>query len=201
MQYHKLKTTEKSGINNCKNKEPLQITLINFQISLNKYVVIRTRIPAGSNLKEATNSGPALDTKGVIAAIEVPQSAKGSIIKNQFRIEFIRSADNLFKVVLCIYLKNDLAFRRKSKRMARIVIDEPITSSTRVSVLKALKQIEDREFPALIVRIDSPGVPLGIAKKYILPLKDSKIKDVKSLLVLGTYQHLEAFILVLHLTK
>jgi len=46
-------------------------------------------------------------------------------------------------------------FRRKSKkRMARIVIDEPITSSTRVSVLKALKQIEDREFPALIVRID-----------------------------------------------
>ena len=50
-------------------------------------------------------------------------------------------------------------FRRKSKkRMARIVIDEPITSSTRVSVLKALKQIEDREFPALIVRIDSPAV-------------------------------------------
>ena len=49
-------------------------------------------------------------------------------------------------------------FRRKSKkRMARIVIDEPITSSTRVSVLKALKQIEDREFPALILRIDSPG--------------------------------------------
>jgi len=27
--------------------------------------------------------------------------------------------------------------------MARIVIDEPITSSTRVSILKALKQIED----------------------------------------------------------
>ena len=64
-------------------------------------------------------------------------------------------------------------FRRKSKkRMARIVIDEPIASSTRVSVLKALKQIEDREFPALIVRIDSPGVLLGIAKKYTLLLKD-----------------------------
>jgi len=52
--------------------------------------------------------------------------------------------------------------RRKSKKsMARIVIDEPITSSTRVSVLKALKQIEDREFPALIVRIDSPGGTVG----------------------------------------
>jgi len=64
-------------------------------------------------------------------------------------------------------------FRRKSKkRIARIVIDEPITSSTRVSVLKALKQIEDREFPALIVRIDSLGVLLGIAKKYTMLLKD-----------------------------
>jgi len=93
-------------------------------------------------------------------------------------------------------------FRRKSKkRMARIVIDEPITSSTRVSVLKALKQIEDREFPALIVRIDSPGVLLGIAKKYTLLLKDLKIKDVKSLPVLGTSQHQEVFTLVLHLTK
>ena len=56
--------------------------------------------------------------------------------------------------------------------MARIVIDEPITSSTRISILKALKQIEDREFPALIVRIDSPEVPLVIVKKYTLLLKD-----------------------------
>ena len=85
--------------------------------------------------------------------------------------------------------------------MARIVIDEPITNSTRVSVLKALKQIEEREFPALIMRIDSPGVQLVIAKKYTLLLKDLEIEDVKSLLVLGIYQHLEEFTLVLHLTK
>ena len=53
-------------------------------------------------------------------------------------------------------------FKRKlKKRMARIVIDEPITSSTRVSILKALKQIEEREFPALIIRIDSPGGTVG----------------------------------------
>jgi hypothetical protein len=57
-------------------------------------------MPAGRSLNEATNSGPALDTRGVIAAIEVPQRAKGRIIKNQFRIEFIRSADSLFKVDL-----------------------------------------------------------------------------------------------------
>ena len=58
---------------------------------------MRTSTPAGRSLKEATKSGPALDTNGVIAAIEVPQSANGSIIKSQFKIEFIRSADNLFK--------------------------------------------------------------------------------------------------------
>ncbi len=67
---------------------------------LSKYVVIRTRIPAGNNLKDATNSGPALVTRGVIAAIDVPHKAKGSIIKNQFKIKFIKSVDNLFIVIL-----------------------------------------------------------------------------------------------------
>jgi len=93
-------------------------------------------------------------------------------------------------------------FRRKSKkRMARIVIDEPITSSTRVSVLKALKQIEDREFPALIVRIDSPGGTVGDSQEIYSAIKRLKIKDVKSLLALVISQHLEVFTLVLHLTK
>ena len=56
--------------------------------------------------------------------------------------------------------------------MARILIDEPITSSTRVSVLKALKQIEDREFPALIVRIDSPGGTVGDSQEIYSAIKD-----------------------------
>jgi len=63
-------------------------------------------------------------------------------------------------------------FRRKSKkRMARIVIEEPITSSTRIATLKALKQIEDREFPALIVRIDSPGGTVGDSQEIYSALK------------------------------
>ena len=69
-------------------------------------------MPAGNNLKEATNSAPPLDTRGVIAAIEVPHNAKGSIIKNQLRIKFIKSADKLLIVVLRLILKskkNDLA--------------------------------------------------------------------------------------------
>ena len=71
-------------------------------------------------------------------------------------------------------------FRRKSKkRMARIVIDEPITSSTRINVLKALKQIEEREFPALIVRIDSPGGTVGDSQEIYSAIKRLKDKGCK----------------------
>ncbi len=71
-------------------------------------------------------------------------------------------------------------FRRKSKkRMARVVIDEPITSLTRVSVLKALKQIEDREFPALILRIDSPGGTVGDSQEIYSAIKRLKEKGCK----------------------
>ena len=53
-------------------------------------------------------------------------------------------------------------WRRKSrKRLARISIEGPISGSTRNWVLKALKQIEEREFPALLLRIDSPGGTVG----------------------------------------
>tara|TARA_Y100001968_G_scaffold299276_1_gene309778 strand:+ start:17 stop:826 length:810 start_codon:yes stop_codon:yes gene_type:complete len=53
-------------------------------------------------------------------------------------------------------------FRRKSKRrMARIIIEGAINGATRKSVLKAIKQIEEREFPALLLRIDSPGGTVG----------------------------------------
>ena len=51
--------------------------------------------------------------------------------------------------------------RKSRKRMARIVIEGPITGSTRKLVLKALKQVEEREFPALLLRIDSPGGTVG----------------------------------------
>jgi len=77
-------------------------------------------------------------------------------------------------------------FRRKSKkRMARIEIDEPITSSTRISVLKALKQIEDREFPALIVRIDSPGGTVGDSQEIYSAIKRLKDKGCKVIASFG----------------
>ena len=53
-------------------------------------------------------------------------------------------------------------WRRKSRRrIARIVVDGPITGSTRQRVLKALRDVEEREFPALLLRIDSPGGTVG----------------------------------------
>ena len=51
--------------------------------------------------------------------------------------------------------------RKSRRRMARIVVDGPITGSTRQRVLKALRDVEEREFPALLLRIDSPGGTVG----------------------------------------
>tara|TARA_Y100001968_G_scaffold333944_1_gene401580 strand:+ start:19715 stop:20491 length:777 start_codon:yes stop_codon:yes gene_type:complete len=59
--------------------------------------------------------------------------------------------------------------------MARIIIEGPITGSTRRFVLKAIKQVEEREFPALLLRIDSPGGTVGDSQEIhraLLRLKD-----------------------------
>ena len=49
-------------------------------------------------------------------------------------------------------------WRRKTRKaMARIAIEGPIAGATRTRVLKALKQVQDRECAALLLRIDSPG--------------------------------------------
>ena len=77
-------------------------------------------------------------------------------------------------------------FKRKSKkRMARIVIEEPITSSTRIATLKALKQVEEREFPALILRIDSPGGTVGDSQEIYSAIKRLKSKGCKVIASFG----------------
>ncbi|MFM7676849.1 MAG: signal peptide peptidase SppA [Synechococcus sp.] len=53
-------------------------------------------------------------------------------------------------------------WRRKARRtMARIAIEGPIAAATRQRVLTALRQVEERECPALLLRIDSPGGTVG----------------------------------------
>jgi protease IV len=48
-----------------------------------------------------------------------------------------------------------------SKQIARIEISGAIGSSTRKAVLAALKTVEEQKFPALLLRIDSPGGTVG----------------------------------------
>lgn len=48
-------------------------------------------------------------------------------------------------------------FSRSRKQIARIEITGLIAAPTRKRVLEALKTVEERKFPALLLRIDSPG--------------------------------------------
>ena len=55
--------------------------------------------------------------------------------------------------------------------MARIELRGPITASTRDAVLKQLKQVVKRKFPALLLRIDSPGGTVGDSQEIYAALK------------------------------
>jgi len=51
--------------------------------------------------------------------------------------------------------------RKQRRTLARITIEGPIAGATRSRVLKALRQVEQRDCPALLLRIDSPGGTVG----------------------------------------
>ena len=67
--------------------------------------------------------------------------------------------------------------------MARIVVEGPINGATRKRVLKALKEVAAREFPALLLRIDSPGGTVGDSQEIhaaILRLREKGCRVVAS---------------------
>ena len=74
--------------------------------------------------------------------------------------------------------------RRKShRRMARIVVEGPINGATRQRVLKALLEVKRREFPALLLRIDSPGGTVGDSQEIhaaLLRLREKGCRVVAS---------------------
>ena len=74
-------------------------------------------------------------------------------------------------------------WRRKSRRrMARIAIEGAISGSTRRRVLKAL-EVQEREFPALLLRIDSPGGTVGDSQEIhaaLLRLREKGCRVVAS---------------------
>ena len=76
-------------------------------------------------------------------------------------------------------------FKKKtSKQIARIEITGAIASETRKQVLKAFKTVEEKKFPALLLRIDSPGGTVGDSQEIYAALrrlqKDKEVKVVAS---------------------
>lgn len=68
------------------------------------------------------------------------------------------------------------------KQIARIEITGAIASATRKRVLEALKTVEEKKFPALLLRIDSPGGTVGDSQEIYAALKRlrEKIKIIAS---------------------
>ncbi|BAU14503.1 signal peptide peptidase SppA, 36K type [Leptolyngbya sp. NIES-3755] len=68
------------------------------------------------------------------------------------------------------------------KQIARIEVKGAIAGATRNRVLESLKTVEEREFPALLLRIDSPGGTVGDSQEIYEALKRlrQKIKIVAS---------------------
>ncbi len=73
-------------------------------------------------------------------------------------------------------------FRNYRQQIARLEITGAIAGGTRKRVLKALKTIEERGYPALLLRIDSPGGTVGDSQEIYAALKRlrSKLKIVAS---------------------
>lgn len=71
---------------------------------------------------------------------------------------------------------------RPRKQIARIEISGAIAGNTRKRVLEALKTIEEKRFPALLLRIDSPGGTVGDSQEIYSALKrlGKKLKIVAS---------------------
>ncbi|MBW4458723.1 MAG: signal peptide peptidase SppA [Nodosilinea sp. WJT8-NPBG4] len=65
--------------------------------------------------------------------------------------------------------------RRSCKSIARIEVTGVIGAATRKRMLEALKEIEERRFPALLLRIDSPGGTVGDSQEIYTALK--RLKD------------------------
>ena len=68
------------------------------------------------------------------------------------------------------------------KQIARIEITGAIASGTRKRVLEAIKTVEEKKFPALLLRIDSPGGTVGDSQEIYGALKElgKKTKIVAS---------------------
>jgi protease IV len=72
--------------------------------------------------------------------------------------------------------------RPKRKQIARIEVTGAIAGATRKRILAALKTVEEKGYPALLLRIDSPGGTVVDSQEIYAALKElrSKVKVVAS---------------------
>lgn len=71
---------------------------------------------------------------------------------------------------------------RFRKQIARIEVSGVIAGATRKHLLEALKTVEEKKFPALLLRIDSPGGTVGDSQEIYSALKRlrDKVKIIAS---------------------
>ena len=82
-------------------------------------------------------------------------------------------------------------FRKKTrKQIARIEITGAIASETRKHVLKAFKTIEEKKFPALLLRIDSPGGTVGDSQEIYAALR--RLQQEKEVKVVASFGNISA---------
>lgn len=62
-------------------------------------------------------------------------------------------------------------FKKFRKQIARIEITGAIAGGTRKKVIESLKTVEEKKFPALLLRIDSPGGTVGDSQEIYSALK------------------------------
>lgn len=76
------------------------------------------------------------------------------------------------------------------KQIARIEITGAIASETRKQVLKAFKTIEEKKFPALLLRIDSPGGTVGDSQEIYYALQ--RLQQEKNVKVVASFGNISA---------
>lgn len=82
-------------------------------------------------------------------------------------------------------------FKKKTKKqVARIEITGAIAGDTRKRVLKAFKTIEEKKFPALLLRIDSPGGTVGDSQEIYDALR--KLQQDKNVKVVASFGNISA---------
>ncbi|VEP17288.1 putative enzyme [Hyella patelloides LEGE 07179] len=82
-------------------------------------------------------------------------------------------------------------FRKKTKKqIARIEITGAIAGETRNHILKAFKTVEEKQFPAILLRIDSPGGTVGDSQEIYAALK--RLQEEKDVKVVASFGNISA---------